>query len=140
MEDKSLIINVDEENALRSCFSEDGIQMFYILDGKEIPLKIGSNNITQKNIKENLDFKITNKEGNGKREFSRKTEDCEKQVTESPVTKAANTSVAIVIVFGSIGLLVVAVICVTVYSRKRMKNNPDSDLDDFDDGDDQRQL
>ena len=75
-----------------------------------------------------------------KREFSRKTEDCEKQATESPVIKAANTSVAIGIVFGSIGLLVVAVICVTVYRRKKMKNNPDSDLDDFDDGDDQRQL
>ena len=138
MED-NLVINVDEENALRSCFSEDSIQMFYISDRKEVPLKIGSNsNITQENIKENLDFKITKKEE--KREFSRKTEDCEKQVTESPVIKAANTSVAIGIVFGSIGLLVVAVICVTVYRRKKMKNNPDSDLDDFDDGDDQRQL
>lgn len=136
LEDGNLVINVDEENALKNCFSEDGIQMFYIEEEKALPLKIGSNNITQENIKENLNFKITNKVGNGKREFRRATKECAKPVTESPVTKAANTPLTIGVVFGSIGLLVVTVICVAVCRKRRMKNNPDSDVEDNDDGDD----
>ena len=122
LEDKNLLIYVDKENALKSCVSEDGIQMFYIEEGKELPLKLGSNNITQEYIKENLNFKITNKVGNGKKEFQRNTEKCAKQSSMSPVTKAANTSLAIGVVFGSIGILVVAVICCSVY-RRRMKKN-----------------
>ena len=47
-EDENLEIYT--ENALNRCFFKDGIQMFYILDGKEISLKPGSNNMTQENI------------------------------------------------------------------------------------------
>ena len=61
LENGNLEIYVDKENALKSCFSEDGIQIFYILDGKEIPLKLGSNNIMQENITDKINFKITNK-------------------------------------------------------------------------------
>ena len=58
MENKHLKIHMDKEK-LKNCFSEDGIQLFYIVEGKELPLKLGSNNITQE---KNLNFKITNKD------------------------------------------------------------------------------
>ena len=127
MENKHLKIHMDKEK-LKNCFSEDGIQLFYIVEGKELPLKLGSNNITQENIKENLNLKITNKADNREKEFRRNTESCAKQSTESPkTTKGAScpstsTSLVIGIVIGSIGSLVVAVICFSVY-RWRMKKN-----------------
>ena len=59
-----MVINADKRNALKGCFSEDGIQMFYILDGIETKMKLGSNNITEENIEDrkNLHFKIRNKD------------------------------------------------------------------------------
>ena len=67
LEDGHLIMKkADKENALKSCFSEDSedrAKMFYFLQGAEIPLKLGSNSITQEtqeNIKntKNLHFEI----------------------------------------------------------------------------------
>ena len=76
LEDGNLEINVDKRNALDTSFSEDGIQIFYILDGIETNMKLGSNNLTEENMKDkkNLHFKIRNKDGEIERNI---TESCE---------------------------------------------------------------
>ena len=123
-EDENLEIYT--ENALNRCFFKDGIQMFYILDGKEISLKPGSNNMTQENIKvrKNLNLKIRNKY---------ETKEFQINITEScaPESKSEtqNTSFVIAIVFGSVGLLVVlvvVVICFFVIRRWRMKRSEET--------------
>ena len=74
LEDGNLMINADIENAIKGCFSENSIQMFYNLDGKEKKVKLGSNNILQKNIKtkKNLHFKLKNEGQTNKFEINNK--------------------------------------------------------------------
>ena len=99
----NLEISVDEKNTLKSCFTTEGIQMHYILEGKEIPLKLGSNKITQENIEDmkNINFKIEN-EGKIK-EFRRpNTEICSGQSSELLKTKWAGTFAAIATLLYSI--------------------------------------
>ena len=91
------------DKKINTCFTTRGIQMLYILDGKEIPLKLGSNNLTQENIKDkkNINFKIEN-EGKIK-EFRRpNTEICSGQSSELLKTKWAGTFAAIATLLYSI--------------------------------------
>ena len=130
----NLEIFVDRKETLKSCFTKEGIQMLYILDETEIPLKLGSNNITQENIKDkkNLNLKIKN-EGKIKELRRQNIKSCSGELSESEKTQEAETSVAIFVVFGSIGLLVVVVIGFTVIRKRRMKNDPDYNSDDGED-------
>ena len=95
-EDGNLVINVDRENALKSCFSEDGIQMFYIIDDKENKVEKGSNNVMQKEIKseENLQFKIENK---GRTKFfeTKNNENCGVKIEISSVIGIVSGSVCL---------------------------------------------
>ena len=77
--------------------------MLYIIDGKEIPLKLGSNNITQENIKDkkNINFKIKN-EGKIKEFRRQNTEICSGQSSGSLKTKWAGTFAAIATLLYSI--------------------------------------
>ena len=131
----NLEIFVDRKETLKSCFTKEGIQMLYILDETEIPLKLGSNNITQENIKDkkNLNLKIENEDKIKK--FRRQNiKSCSGELSDlSEKTQEADTSVAIFVVFGSIGLLVVVVIGFTVIRKRRMKNDPDYNSDDGED-------
>ena len=97
----NLEIFVDKK--INTCFTTRGIQMLYILDGKEIPLKLGSNNITQENIKDkkNINFKIKN-EGKIKEFRRQNTEICSGQSSESLKTKWAGTFAAIATLLYSI--------------------------------------
>ena len=129
----NLEIFVDKK--INTCFTTRGIQMLYIIDGKEIPLKLGSNNITQENIKDkkNLNLKIKN-EGKIKELRRQNIKSCSGELSDlSEKTQEADTSVAIFVVFGSIGLLVVVVIGFTVIRKRRMKNDPDYNSDDGED-------
>lgn len=78
--DRNLKIMLDENNPLERCFSEYVI--FYTLDGKEMPLKLGSNNIMQENIGNKIKFNI---------KTDKQTKQFEKNITEicwkSPVKK-----------------------------------------------------
>ena len=53
LKDGDLVLTV--ENAIKSCLSEKGIQLLE----PQIPLKLGRNNITGKNVKEKTNLKIT---------------------------------------------------------------------------------
>ena len=131
----NLEIFVDRKETLKSCFTKEGIQMLYILDETEIELNLGSNNITQENIKDkkNLNLKIKN-EGKIKELRRQNIKSCSGELSDlSEKTQEADTSVAIFVVFGSIGLLVVVVIGFTVIRKRRMKNDPDYNSDDGED-------
>ena len=127
LEDGNLKINADEKNALDSCFSEDHIKVFYILNGTDIKVKPGSNNITEENIKdkEKFEFKIEI-DGQTERFDRNNTESCAKLVQIQSVGskhQKSNTSLVIIgIVIGTVmALVVAAAIIFAVIRRRRMK-------------------
>ena len=130
LKDGNLEIYADAENALKSCFSKGSIQMFCILSGKELPLKLGSNNITQENLKDkkNLHVKIRQDKTKEFTEYSLNiTESC---ATQSK-SESENTSFVIGIVFGLIGLVVVVVvICFFVIRSRRVKKTEETVKDE----------
>ena len=120
MKDGNMEIYADKKNALKTCFSQGSIQMLY--DGKEIPVKLGSNHITPENLKDkkNLHFKISQYiDMYETKEFNITiTESCATQIK----SESENTLFLIGIVFGLIGLVVVVVvICFSVIRSRRVK-------------------
>ena len=134
LEDGNLEINADKRNALKSCFSENFLKLFYITgSGTEIKVKVGSNNIYQQttNMKSTKSHKFRI-ENNGKAEDFEinNTLSCAKQSKSKP--KESNTPVVIVVivsvVFGSVGsVVVVAVIYFSVIRNRKMKKTNDTD-------------
>ena len=74
LKDGDLVLTV--ENALKNCLSEKGIQLVE----PQIPLKLGRNNITGKNVKEKTNLKIQIQiDGQTKVTERNNTERCAKQ-------------------------------------------------------------
>ena len=112
LEDGNLEINVDEKNALKSCFSEDDIRIFYILDGIETKVEIGSNIITNENIKEKKSLP-----------FIIKKTDVQKEIEITLTSPKSNTLLFIGIGIGSgISVVLLAVICFPLSRWRSMTN------------------
>ena len=139
LEDENLEIFADRENALKSCFSEDLIKMFYMSkSGRKIKVKLGSNIIKQQitDITENKNHKFKIEVYGKMEEFEiNNTLSCAKQ--QSPPQKP-NTPVIIVvivcIVFGSVGSVVVVVISFSIIRRRTLKKTEET-VKDKKDGD-----
>ena len=122
LDDRNLEI---EAKALKSCFSENtGNSIKLISDEKEIPLTLGSNNITGENIKDkrNLKFKI-NIDGKAETIERNETESCAKLVKGSQRTEESKIQTPVIGI--AIGTVVPSVggaaIVFAVLRRRRMK-------------------
>ena len=119
LEDGNLEINADEKNALKSCFSEDHIQIFYFLDEQNKKVNPGSNNIIgEKTDKKKLKFKIQNNEG--LKEIIEKDNNCEKLVQpeesepEESEPEESNAPLITGIVFGTLAVLAIVGVIVFI--------------------------
>ena len=118
LEDGNLEINADEKNALKSCFSEDHIQIFYFLDEQNKKVNPGSNNIIgEKTDKKKLKFKIQNE---GLEEIIEKDNNCEKLVQpeesepEESEPEESNAPLITGIVFGTLAVLAIVGVIVFI--------------------------